>query len=57
MDVGDRWRVMMQKNFSLPEDTKVELEYLLSDEISLKGVRDERGDVRGEVEMRWKFGR
>lgn len=57
MDVGERWRVMMQKNFSLPEDTRFELEYLLSDEISLKGVRDERGDVRGEVEMRWKFGR
>jgi len=57
IEVGERWRAMMQKNFSLSEDTRFELEYLLSDEISLKGVRDERGDVRGEVEMRWKFGR
>ncbi|MCK5632119.1 hypothetical protein KAH94_00040, partial [bacterium] len=55
IDVSERWRAMIQKNFSLTEDTKVEVEYLLSDDVSLRGVRDERGDISAEVEMRWKF--
>ena len=55
IDVTDRLSVLLQKNFSLTEDTRLELEYLLSDDISLRGVRDERKDVTGEVEMKWKF--
>lgn len=55
IDINDRWRAMIQKNFNLSEDTHVELEYLLSDEISIKGIRDEHRDISGEVEMRLKF--
>ncbi len=55
IDVSDRCRAMIQKNFSLTEDTKVEVDYALSDDVNLRGVRDERGDVSAEVEMRWKF--
>ena len=55
IDINDRWHAMIQKNFSLSEDTRVELEYLLSDDISLRGIRDERRDLGGEVEVRWKF--
>lgn len=55
IDVNDRVHALIQKNFSLTEDTRFELEYLLSDDISLKGIRDERRDVNAEVEMRWKF--
>ncbi len=55
IDVNDRWRALIQKNFSLTEDTRFELEYLLSDDISLRGIRDERRDLGGEVEVRWKF--
>lgn len=53
--VDDRWRAVIQKNFSLTEDTKFELEFLLSDDMSLRAIRDERRDLGGEVEMRWKF--
>jgi hypothetical protein len=53
--VDDRWRAVIQKNFSLTEDTKFELEFLLSDDITLRAIRDERRDLGGEVEMRWKF--
>lgn len=53
--VDDRWRAVIQKNFSLTEDTKFELEYLFSDDITLRAIRDERRDLGGEVEMRWKF--
>ena len=53
--IDDRWRAVIQKNFSLTEDTKFELEFLLSDDITLRAIRDERRDIGGEVEMRWKF--
>ncbi|HLC06607.1 MAG TPA: translocation/assembly module TamB domain-containing protein [Candidatus Babeliales bacterium] len=53
--VDDRWRAVIQKNFSLTEDTKFELEFLFSDDITLRAIRDERRDLGGEVEMRWKF--
>jgi len=55
IDVNDRMRVLIQKNFSLTEDTKFELEYLFSDDITLRAIRDERRDIGGEVELRWKF--
>lgn len=53
--VNDRWRALIQKNFSLSEDTRFELEYLFSDDVGVRAVRDERRDIGGEVEMRWKF--
>lgn len=55
IDLNDRWRAMVQNNFNLSEDTRFEVEYMLSDDISLKGARDEHRDITGEVEMRWKF--
>lgn len=57
IEISDRWRAMAQKNFSLSEDTRFEVEYSLSDDITLRGIRNERKDVATEVEMRWKFGR
>gem|GEM_PF-3723058 len=55
IELADRIRALIQKNFTLTEDTRFELEYQLSDNITLRGVRDERRDVNGQVEMRWKF--
>src|SRR5439155_23482196 len=55
IDVNDRWRALIQQNFDLTEDTRVELEYQLSDDITMRAIRDERRDIGGEVEMRWKF--
>ncbi len=53
--VNDCWRALIQKNFSLSEDTRFELEYRLSDDIGIRAIRDERCDIGGEIEMRWKF--
>ncbi len=53
--VSDRWRALIEKNFSLTEDTRFELEYTLSDDVTFRVIRDERRDVGGEVEMTWKF--
>lgn len=55
IDLGERARASVQKNFSLSEDTRFELEYLLADDVSIRGVRRENGDIGGEVEMRWKL--
>jgi predicted phosphodiesterase len=55
IEVTDRIHALIQKNFTLTEDTRFELEYMLSDDMSIRAVRDERRDVNGQVEMRWKF--
>ncbi len=53
--LNERWRALIEKNFTLTEDTHFELEYILSDDITFRMIRDERRDVGGEVEMKWKF--
>jgi len=55
IEVSERWRALIQQNFSLSEDTRFELEYLLTDDITLRAIRDERRDVSIEAELRWKF--
>ena len=53
IDISERFRALIQKNFSLTEDTRFELEYLVSDDISVRATRDIRRDLIGEVEMRY----
>jgi len=53
--INNRLRATIQKNFTLSEDTRFELEYAITDGISLRAVRDERRDLGGELELRWKF--
>jgi len=55
IDATDRLRALIQKNFSLSEDTRFEVEYAVTDDITLRGIRDERRDIAAEMEMRWKF--
>lgn len=55
IDVSDHLHASIQKNFSLSEDTRIEIEYLVSDDIALKAIKDERSDLGGEIEMRFKF--
>lgn len=56
IELSDRWRMVIQKNFSLTEDTNFELEYLISDDMSARLTRDIRRDIIIETEMRYKFG-
>ena len=55
VDIGDRLHGLIQKNFSLPEDIRLEVNYMLTDDVSVRAIRDERGDLGAELEMRWKF--
>lgn len=55
IDIGERWHALIQKNFSLSEDIRFEAEYAVSDELTVRGFRDEHRDIGAEVEFRWKF--
>ncbi len=55
IDVSDHLHAKIQKNFSLSEDTRIEVEYLISDDMSIRALKDERSDVGAELEMRFKF--
>jgi|GEM_PF-3180753 len=55
IDVNDRLRGIIEQNFSLSEDTLIEVEYDLSDDARVRAIKDERGDLGGEIEGRWKF--
>jgi hypothetical protein len=55
IEVNDRVRALIQRNFSLTEDTRFELEYQASDDISVRAIRDEHRDMGAEIEMKWKL--
>lgn len=55
IEFNERLRGSIEKNFSLSENFSAEVEYLLSDDVSLRATRDDRGDLGAEVEMRFKF--
>lgn len=51
----DKLKAFVQNNINMSEETQVKVEYALSDDINICGVKDDQGNVSGEVEMRWKF--
>lgn len=55
VDINDRLRAKAQNNLKLSDETQLELEYVVSDDVTVKAVRDQSGTLGGEVEMRWKF--
>lgn len=55
IEVNDRLRGVIEQNFSLTEDTRFEVDYALSDDTSIRAIKDERGDIGAELETRWKF--
>ncbi|MCL5875953.1 MAG: translocation/assembly module TamB [Candidatus Dependentiae bacterium] len=55
IDIGERWHALIQKNFSLSEDTRFEASYAITDDVMIRGFRDEHRDLGAEVEFRWKF--
>jgi|GEM_PF-1037648 len=55
IEVSKRLRAVIEKNFSLTEDVAFEVEYLLTDDVSVRASYDERGDLGAELEMRFKF--
>lgn len=55
INASDRLHARIEKNFSITEDTSFEIDYALSDDVHAKIIKNELGDLGGEIEMRWKF--
>ena len=55
IEVSRKLRALIEKNFSLTEDVGYEVEYFLTDDVTLRASYDERGDLGAELEMRFKF--
>lgn len=54
-DINDRMRAKIQNKLDLSDETELELEYNISDDITIKATKDQKGGVGSELEMRWKF--
>jgi hypothetical protein len=55
IEVNNHLRASIEKNFSLTEDVAFEVQYAITDDVSIRGGVDERGDLGAELEMRCKF--
>lgn len=55
VEVNDRLRGIVQKNFNAAEETLFALEYDISDDTTIRALKDGQGDFGGEIETRWKF--
>lgn len=55
VEVADHLRAVVQQNFNVNEAAYWELEYDLSEDSSIKAIKDEHGDMSAQFEMRWKF--
>jgi hypothetical protein len=55
IEVNENLSALIQQNFSLSEDTLIEVAYKPLDELTIRGIRDERGDFGGEVEARFTW--
>ena len=56
VNFNDQLRAQIQKNLDLQKDFSAHVEYMLSDDINLKVIKDQRGELGSEVEMRLKLG-
>ena len=52
LDIGDRFQAQIQKNFNLQEDFSFYLQYAITDDLFVKAIKDPRGDLGAEVELR-----
>ncbi len=55
VNVNDQVHAQIQKNFNLQEDFSAQVEYFLADDVSVKAVKDQRGELGAEVEVRLKL--
>jgi hypothetical protein len=55
VDLSDQLHAQIQKNLDFESSFSAQLEYMLSDDINLRVVRDQRGELGSEVEVRFKL--
>lgn len=52
VNLNKRLHAQIQKNFTMQDDLAFQLEYFLSDDVHVKAIKDQRGDIGAEVEVR-----
>ncbi len=55
IDINKQLHAQIQKNFNLQEDFSFQVEYFLTDDINIKAIKDQRGELGSEMEVRFKF--
>ena len=55
IDFNERLHATIQKDLTTSDEAKLEIDYQLTDDINIRGTKDENGDLSGELEMRWRF--
>jgi len=55
VNVNDQIRAEIQKNLSLDDKFSAQVEYLVSDDINIKVVKDHHGELGSELEVRLKL--
>lgn len=55
IDATDRLQGRIDSNLMQLEDTIFEADYLVTDDVTLRAIKDGPSTYGGEVEMRWKF--
>jgi hypothetical protein len=55
IDVNKQIHAQIQKNFNLHDDLGVQIEYFLTDDVNFKVMKDQRGEIGSEVEVRFKL--
>lgn len=55
IQLSDRLHASVHKDLTSESPATFDLDYEVVDDVSLRAVQDERGDLGAEVEMKWKF--
>lgn len=55
VDLNNQLHAQIQKNFNLQDDFSFYLQYMFSDDISLRAIKDQRGEFGSEVEVKLKL--
>lgn len=55
LDFNKQLHAQIQKNFNLQDDLGVQVEYFVTDDINVKLVKDQRGELGSEVEVTLKL--
>lgn len=55
LDIDERLQAKVQKNLEEAQDVAFEVDYRMSDEVSLKAFKDEHGKMGGQVNVRFKW--
>lgn len=55
IELSDNLRATIQKDLSNTEESRIEVEYGIGDDMVIRAVKDEHGEVGAEFEKSWKF--